>query len=148
MQQQQYRAPAWLSILSAVTGAFIVIISGILLIVGAVDLRQVGVEEPVIGGILLLFGALFITSSRRPGTLTVDDAGLRLRTLFRTRAIPWSRVRSFEARSAGRAGYAVWMKLSTGKKIPLPGTPGKHERAEQIAAALSAALSEHLAATK
>jgi len=137
-----------LSIFSAVVGGFIVIVSGILIIVGAANLRQVGAEEPIVGCILLVFGALFITSSRRPGTLTADDAGLRLRTLFRTRVIPWSLVRSFETRSAGRAGYAVQMKLSTGKKVLLPGTPGKLERAKQIAAALSAALSEHLAATE
>lgn len=86
-----------------------------------------------------------IALALRPGMLTVDDRGLHLRTLTRARVIPWSLVRSFRARPDGRGWWFVWVELSTGKKVVLPGAQGSSGRAERIATELMAAHREHLA---
>jgi Bacterial PH domain len=99
----------------------------------------------VVDSLLILAGALLIAIALRPGTLTVDDEGLQLRTLTRTRAISWSLVRSFRARPGGRGWWFVWAELGTGKKVPLPGPQGSRNRAERIAAELTEAHREHLA---
>ena len=111
----------------------------------ASQLQQGGMSGVVVGSFLILAGAFFIAVALRPGTLTVDDGGLHLRTLTRARVIPWSLVRSFRARPGGRGWWFVWAELGTGKKVVLPGPQGSRGRAERIAAELMAAHREHLA---
>jgi Bacterial PH domain len=66
----------------------------------------------------------------------VDDAGLRLRGMFRTHAVPWSHVRYIQAGPNGRK-WAVEAGLADGK-VMLPGTVGQPDRAKQFAADLTA----------
>jgi hypothetical protein len=68
-----------------------------------------------------------------------------LRTLTRARVIPWSLVRSFQARPGSWDWWFVWVELGTGKKVRLPGPQGTRGRAERIAAELTATHREHLA---
>jgi hypothetical protein len=145
VQQRQYRIPTRLRAFFAVVGAFVVVIGVIVVPAAASQLQQGGISGVVVGSILILVGALFITFALRPGTLTVDDGGLHLRTLTRVRAIPWSLVRSFRARPGGRGWWFVWVEPGTGKKVVLPGPQGSRGRAERIAADLMAAHREHLA---
>jgi hypothetical protein len=146
VQQRQYRIPTRLRAFFAVAGAFVVVSGVIVVPAAASQLQRGGMSGVVVGGsILILAGALFITFALRPGTLTVDDGGLHLRTLTRARAIPWYLVRSFRARPGGRGWWFVWVELGTGKKVVLPGPQGSRGRAERIAAELMAAHREHLA---
>jgi hypothetical protein len=145
VQQRQYQIPARPRAFSAVVGACVVVTGVIVVPVAASQLQQGGMPGVVGGSFLILAGAFFIALALRPGTLTVDDGGLHLRSLTRARVIPWSLVRSFRARPGGRGVWFVWVELGTGKKVVLPGPQGSRGRAERIAAELMAAHREHLA---
>jgi hypothetical protein len=99
----------------------------------------------IVGSFLILTGALFIALALRPGTLTIDDGGLHLRTLTGARVIPWTLVRSFQAQPGSSNWWSVRVELSTGKKVMLPGAQGNRDRAERITLELAAAHREHLA---
>jgi Bacterial PH domain len=144
VQQRQYQIPTRLRAFSAVAGAFVVVTGVIAVPVAASQLQQGGMPGVVVGSVLILAGALFITLALRPDTLTVDDGGLHLRTLTRARAIPWSLVRLFRARPGGKGWWFVWVELGTGKKVVLPGAQGSRGRAERITTELMAAHREHL----
>ena len=147
MQQRQYRIATGFSILIGVLGGLVVLISVIVVPVAASQLRQGGLSGVVVGSVMMVAGALFVALGLRPDTLTVDDGGLHLRTLLRTRVIPWSLVRSFRAQPGGRGWWFVRVELGTGKKVLLPGPQGSRARAERITAELTAVHQEHLAGT-
>jgi hypothetical protein len=145
VQQRQYRVPAGLTVVLTVAGVIVVVIGAIVVPAAASQLQQGGLAGVVVGSILILAGALFIALGRRPETLTVDDEGLHLRTLTRTRVIPWSLVRSFRAQPGGRGWWFVRAELGTGKKVLLPGPQGSRSRTERIVAELTEVQAERLA---
>ena len=146
VQQRQYRVSILLTVFFAVVGAVMVVVDVAVVAVAASQLQQGGMSGVVVGSTLVLVGALFIAVALRPSTLTVDDGGLHLRnSLARTRVISWSLVRSFRAQSGGRGWCYVRVELDTGKKVVLPGIQVSHDRAERIAAELTAAHRELLA---
>jgi Bacterial PH domain len=83
----------------------------------------------------LIPGGWFAARSRRTVTWA-DDAGLRLRGMFRTREVPWSQVRYIRARPDGRK-WIVEAGLVDGT-VKLPGTVGRPDRTRQFAADLTA----------
>jgi hypothetical protein len=83
----------------------------------------------------LVAGGWFAARSRRTVTWA-DDAGLRLRGMFRTREVPWSQVRYIRARPDGRK-WIVEAGLVDGT-VKLPGTVGRPDRTRQFAADLTA----------
>lgn len=145
VQQRQYRIPARLSSLFAVGGVFVAIIGVIVVPAAVSQLQQGGMSGVIVGSLLILTGALFMALALRPGTVTIDDGGLHLRTLTRARVIPWTLVRSFQPWPGSRGWWSVRVELSTGKKVVLPGAQGNRDRAERITSELAAAHREHLA---
>jgi Bacterial PH domain len=143
VQQRQYRIPARLSSLFAAGGVIVAVIGVVVVPAAASQLQQGGLSGVIVGSLLILTGALFMALALRPGTLTIDDGGLHLRTLTRARVIPWTRVRSFQARPGGRGWWHVRAELSTGKMVVLPGCSGDRDRAERITLELAAAHREH-----
>jgi hypothetical protein len=63
-----------------------------------------GASGLIIGFIALPLALYFVASALRPGALTTDDTGLRLRRAFGTQRIPWAAVRGFRMVKRGRAG--------------------------------------------
>jgi hypothetical protein len=86
-------------------------------------------------GVGLIVGGWFYARSLRMVTWA-DDAGLRLRGMFRTRVVPWSHVRYIRTR-ANRNGWSVVAGLVDGA-VGLPGTDRTPDRARQLAADLTA----------
>ena len=82
-----------------------------------------------------IVGGWFAARSLRRVTWA-DDAGLRLRGMFRTRAVPWSHVRYIQARPDARK-WIVEAGLVDGT-VKLPGTDGRPDRTKQFAADLTA----------
>lgn len=105
------------------------------IIVGAMGWSSSGWAYAV--GAALITGGWFALRTLRRVTWA-DDAGLRLRGMFGTRVIPWSRVRYIRARVDGRR-WAVEAGLADGTVI-LPGTDGTPDRARQSAAGISAVI--------
>lgn len=143
--QRQYRLPTRLAAFFGVGGAVVLVLSAAVVPAAASQLQQGGMSGVVVGSVLTLAGAFFIALAVRTGPLTVDDGGLHLRTLTRTRVIPWALVRSFGVRAGSHGWWIVWVELGTGKKLRLQGSQGSRDRAERIAAELTAAHREHLA---
>jgi Bacterial PH domain len=118
------------------TAVFAVILTGwgVLEIVAGAMGWAPGAGTYAAGAGLIVYG-WFTARSLRRGTWA-DDAGLRLRGMFRTRAVPWSHVRYIQAGPNGRK-WAVEAGLVDGK-VMLPGTDGQPDRAKQFAADLTA----------
>jgi len=146
VQQLQYRVPASFTKFLLVVGSIEVLVGAIVIPAAASQLQRGGISGVVVGAVLMVAGGFPIALAVRPDTLIVDDGGLRLRTIVSVRVIPWSLVRSFQARPGSRGMWFVRAELSTGKKVLLPGPQGRRSRAERIAAELTAAHREHLAA--
>jgi hypothetical protein len=97
----------------------------------------------IIGFIVLPLALYFVASALRPGAMTADDTGLRLRRTFGTQRIPWAAVRGFRMVDRGRAGPFVQAILHTDEVIWLPNTTSSGAKSRRIVAELTAALSEH-----
>jgi Bacterial PH domain len=146
MQPREYRLPTSFTVFFAVLGAFVALTGAVVVPAAASQLQQGGMSGVVIGSLLIPAGALLIAVALRSGRLTIDYWGLhQQRTFTRTRLIPWSLVRSFRAVPGGRGWWFVRAELVTGKKVLLRGPQGNRDRAERIAAELTAAHREHFA---
>jgi Bacterial PH domain len=118
------------------TAVFAVIVTGwgvLEIIVGAMGWAPSGGAYAAAAG--LFAGGWFAARSLRRVTWA-DDAGLRLRGMFRTRVVPWSRVRYIRVRPAGNM-WIVEAGLVDGT-VKLPGTDGRPGRTKQFAADLTA----------
>lgn len=102
------------------------------IIIGAMGWAPSGGAYAAAAG--LIAGGWFAARSLRRVTWA-DDAGLRLRGMFRTRVVPWSHVRYIQARPDGRA-WMVEAGLVDGT-VKLPGTDGRPDRTKQFAADLT-----------
>jgi hypothetical protein len=120
----------------------------VVMVVFAVFLTGSGVMAIIIGamgrapsgwayaeGAGLIAGGWLAARSLRRATWA-DDAGLRLRGMFRTRVVPWNHVRYIQARPGGRK-WIIQAGLVDGT-VTLPGTEGTPARARQSAAGLTA----------
>ena len=145
MQPREYRLPTSFTVFFAVLGAFVALAGAVIVPAAASQLQQGGMSGVVIGSLLIPAGGLLIAGALRPGRLTVDYWGLHQRTFTRTRVIPWSLVRSFRAEPGGKGTWFVRAELVTGKKVLLRGPRGSRDRAERIAAELTATHREHVA---
>jgi Bacterial PH domain len=118
------------------TAVFAVIVTGwgvLEIIAGAMGWAPSGEAYAAAAGLLASGG--FAARSLRRGTWA-DDAGLRLRGMFRTRVVPWSRVRYIRVRPTGNM-WIVEAGLVDGM-VKLPGTDGRPDRTRQLAADLTA----------
>jgi Bacterial PH domain len=118
------------------TAVFAVILTGwgvMEIIVGAMGWAPSGWAYAA--GAVLIAGGWFAARSLRRVTWA-DDAGLRLRGMFRTRVVPWSHVRYIQAGPDARTRI-VEAGLVDGT-VKLPGTDGQFDRIKQFAADLTA----------
>src|ERR1700733_11136462 len=94
MQRLEYRTHIATSILVGVAG--VALLAGcVTFIVQGMMSQSGGAGGLIIGFIALLLALYFVASALRPGALTADDTGLRLRRVFGTQRIPWAAVRGF-----------------------------------------------------
>jgi hypothetical protein len=115
---------------------FAVILTGwgvLEIIVGAMGWAPSGWAYAAGAGVIA--GRWFAARSLRRVTWA-DDAGPRLGGMFRTRVVPWSRVRHIQARPDGNT-WIVEAGLVDGT-VKLPGTDGRPDRTKQFAADLTA----------
>jgi Bacterial PH domain len=142
MQRLEYRTHIAETIFVGVCG--VALLAGcVTLIVQGMMSESGGAMELIIGFIALPLALYFVASALRPGALTADDTGLRLRRAFGTQHIPWAAVRSFRMVALGRAGPRVQAILHTGEVIWLPRTTNSGAKSRRIVAELTAALGEH-----
>ena len=121
---------------TVVMAVFAVILTGwgvMEIIIGAMGWAPSGWAYATAAG-LIACGWFAARSLRR--VTWADDAGLRLRGMFRTRVVPWNHVRYIQARPDGRM-WIVEAGLVDGT-VKLPGTDGRPDRTMQFAADLTA----------
>src|SRR5215469_16000166 len=121
MQRLEYRTHIATSIFVGVVGVALLAVCVTLIVRGMMS-ESGGASELIIGFIALPLALYFLASALRPGALTADDTGLRLRRTFRTQRIPWAAVRGFRIENIGRAGPRVQAILHTDEVIWLPST--------------------------
>jgi hypothetical protein len=142
MQRLEYRTHIAASIFVGMLGVALLAVCVGLIVQGMMS-QPGGAGALIIGFIALPLALYFVAGALRPGAVTADDTGLRLRRVFGTQRIPWAAVRGFRMVSMGRAGPRVHAILHTGEVISLPSTTGSGAKAKRIVAELTAALSEH-----
>jgi hypothetical protein len=142
MQRLEYRTHIATSIFVGVLGVAALALCVTLIVQGMMS-QSGGATGLIMGFIALPLALYFVASALRPGALTADDTGLRLRRVFGTQRIPWAAVRGFRMVKRGRAGPRVQAILHTGEVIWLPSTTSSGAKSERIVAELTAALSEH-----
>ncbi len=142
MQRLEYRTHIATTIFVGVAG--VALLAGcVTFIVQGMMSQSGGTGGLIIGFIVLPLALYFVASALRPGALTADDTGLRLRRVFGTQRIPWAAVRGFRMVKGGRAGPRVQAILHTDEVIWLPSTTDSGAKSKRIVAELTAALSEH-----
>jgi hypothetical protein len=144
MQRLEYRTHIATSIVIGVVGVALLAGCAAFIVQGMMS-ESGGATALIIGFIVLPLALYFVASALRPGALTADDTGLRLRRTFGTQRIPWAAVRGFRMVKRGRAGPRVQAILQTDEVIWLPHTTDSGAKSMRIVAELTAALSEHAA---
>lgn len=142
MQRLEYRTHIATTIFVGVVGVALLAVCVALIVPGMMS-GSGGAGELIIGFIALPLALYFVAGALRPGALTADDTGLRLRRTFGTQRIPWAAVRGFRMVKMGRAGPRVQAILHTDEVIWLPSTTSSGAKSRRIVAELTAALSEH-----
>ena len=141
MQRLEYRAYIATTIFVGMAGVALLAACVTFIVQGTIQSGRTG--GLIVGFIALPLALYFVASALRPGALTADDTGLRLRRVFGTQRIPWAAVRGFRVVKGGRAGPRVQAILHTDEVIWLPSTTDSGAKSERMVAELTAALGEH-----